>query len=147
LKTYRNALGISLAIILVLYLVLFGTENFWKVLITHFMFLALFPFLVFVNVFSKMIPLKEDISVQGVYEKLCSKKCNFTHKSTIYLLLFLSGTDFLFDGFSGFVNGWLTWWSFAAAEWLILLVSYSYQVYINPSNKPEEPIKNPQADS
>ena len=147
MKTYRNILAISLAIILVAYFVVFGAENYWKVLLTHVMFLALFPIFIFVHIFSKKAPLKEDISIQAICTKVLPGKCNFDPKLIVYLLLFLSGTDFIFDGIDGFISGWLTWWSFAAAGWLILLVSYSFQVYINPSNKSEEPIKNPQADS
>ena len=147
MKTYRNILAIGLIVILALYFVIFGVENFWKVIVVHLAFLALFPILVFVHIFSKMVPIKENVSIQTVCETVFKKKCNLNKSKFFLLAIFLPASDFLFGGIYGFIDGWLTWWSVAAAVWLVLLTSYSYQVYINPSNKSEEPIKNPQADS
>lgn len=146
MRNYRNALAISLLIILGLYFVIFGAEHFWKIILSHFMFLALFPILVFLQVFSKNIPIKENISIQTVWKTIWKKECNFNKKTMVLLIVFLMGTDYLFDGIYGFVSGWLTWWSFAAGAWLVLLTIYSYQVYINPSNKDEESNTNPRTD-
>jgi len=136
-KKYRNYLAISLIIILALYFVIFGVEDFWKVMLTHVMFIALFPIFVFVHVFSKLIPLKEDISIETVCETVWKRKFNIKKTTVLLLFIFLSITDFLFDGLFGFIDGWLNTWSMAAAVWLFLLTIYSYQVYINPPNKKE----------
>lgn len=138
MKKYRNYLAISLVVILALYFIIFGIENFWKILLTHFMFIFLFPVLVFIHVFSKMIPLKEDISIQTVCETVWRRKCNIKKMTVLLVIISLSIIDFLFDGLYGFIDSWLNTWSMAAAIWLFLLTVYSYQVYINPPNKNEE---------
>jgi len=138
LKTYKNILAISLAIILVIYYLIFGNEYFWKVILSHFMFLAIIPMLIFLQAFAKNIPIKNNISIQTICQIVLKKKCDFDKRTLLALLLFLLGTDYLFDGVYGLIDGLLTWWSFAAGAWLVLLTAYSYQVYINPSEKNKE---------
>jgi len=136
LKKIRNMLYISLPIIIILNLSILGLVGTLEGMISSFLtFFLLLPLLMFIQFFPKIVSLKEEVPFETVYETIFKKKPKYNLKP--FLIMTPIGLVLLYyiGGVYEILTALFTYWSFAVCGWLILLFSYSYQLYIN---KPEK---------
>lgn len=131
MKKFRNLLYFSLSIILILNFIFLGFDSIISVFESSLVFLVFLPLLIFIQFFPKIISFKKEVPLELVYETVVGKKINFNRKTIILIIILFLGTDYLFGGINELLNSLFNYWVFSVCAWLILLSSYSYQVYIN----------------
>jgi len=131
MKRIKNILYLLLFIILSLNFLFFGIDSFVALFFSSFMILLLLPLFIFMQSFPKIVSLKEEIPLHLVYETIFKKKMKVNRNLLYLIIIIFMGIDYLSNGLRGILESLLSYWFFAATAWLILLLSYSYHLYIN----------------
>ncbi|PHR71977.1 MAG: hypothetical protein COA66_07175 [Arcobacter sp.] len=131
MKKIKNILYLLLLIILSLNFLFSGIDFFPDLVFSSFMILILLPLFIFMQYFPKIVSLKEEIPLGLVYETIFKKKMKVNTNFLYLIIIVFLVIDYLSDGLKGILESLLTYWFAAATLWLILLLSYSYHLYIN----------------
>lgn len=81
--------------------------------------------------FPRVVSLKKELPLGLVYETIFKKKMKVNTNLLYLIIIVFLVIDYLSNGLKGIFESLLTYWFAAATLWLILLLSYSYHLYIN----------------
>ncbi|NQY23247.1 MAG: hypothetical protein HRT41_04395 [Campylobacteraceae bacterium] len=131
MKKIKNILYLLLLIILSLNFLFFGIDSFIGLIFSSFMILILLPLFIFMQSFPRVVSLKKELPLGLVYETIFKKKMKVNTNLLYLIIIVFLVIDYLSNGLKGIFESLLTYWFAAATLWLILLLSYSYHLYIN----------------
>ena len=138
MKVLDYIMPITFGIILAVSILVLGIDDTVKVFIKNlFILVFIIPIYIFIYFFSKFIKINTKIKLTDIYKKLFKKELKLTSKNSFWNIIFLT-SFILFFGLEDTVGMFWTYWFILLAIIQVMKASYSYQLYMESSNKNEE---------
>ena len=138
MKVLDYIMPITFGIILTVSILVLGIDDTVKVFIKNlFILVFIIPIYIFIYFFSKFIKINTKIKLTDLYKKLFKKELELTSKNSFWNIIFLT-SFILFFGLEDTVGMFWTYWFILLTIIQVMKASYSYQLYMESSNKNEE---------